>query len=58
MKHKNIPVWSIILPFFFLFLSCRDEMAGNGNILKVEEGIPGTLTLSVTSGDPTLHVVT
>ena len=33
-------------------------MAGKGGVLEVEEGIPGTLTLSVTSGNPALHVVT
>ena len=58
MKYKDIPVWSIILSFFFIFASCRDEMAGKGGVLEVEEGIPGTLTLSVTSGNPALHVVT
>lgn len=58
MKHRNISVWSITLSFFFLLVSCRDEMAGKGGILEVEEGVPGTLTLSVTSGDPALHVVT
>ena len=58
MKYKDIPVWSIILSFFFSFASCRDEMAGKGGVLEVEEGIPGTLTLSVTSGNPALHVVT
>ena len=52
MKYKDIPVWSIILSFFFIFASCRDEMAGKGGVLEVEEGIPGTLTLSVTSGNP------
>ena len=58
MKYKDIPVWSIILSFFFIFASCRDEMAGKSGVLEVEEGIPGTLTLSVTSGNPALHVVT
>lgn len=59
MKHKNISVWSILLPLLFLLISCRDEMSGNGGVsLEVEEGIPGILTLSVSSGNPALHVVT
>lgn len=58
MKQMNITGWSILLPFFFLLISCHDEMVGNGGILKVEEGIPGMLTLSVGTGDPALHVVT
>lgn len=59
MKHKNISVWSILLPLLFLLVSCRDEMPGKGGVsLEVEEGIPGILTLSVSSGNPALHVVT
>lgn len=59
MKHKNIPIWCMVLPLFFFLLSCHDEMSDNGGgPLKVEEGIPGLLTFPVGSGNPALHVVT
>lgn len=57
MKYCNTYIFSIILPLFFL-LSCNDEKMGYGGKLVVEEGIPGTLSLTVGTDQPALHVVT
>ncbi|MCD7850132.1 MAG: fimbrial protein [Parabacteroides sp.] len=59
MKYCNSYILSVLLPLLLLTASCRDDMPeGGGAPLQVEEGIPGTLTLSVSTDDGASHVVT
>lgn len=61
MKYSNTYTITItiILSFFFFLFSCSDEKMGYGDgTLVVEEGIPGTFSLTVGTDQPALHVVT
>ncbi len=60
MKYSNIHIFSILLPCFFFFVSCHDDLFGHGagSTIEIEEGIPGIVTLSVGTDEPVSHVVT
>lgn len=58
MKLNRINSLWIIWGMLTMLAGCRDTEFADGPVLKVEEGIPGTLVLPVNTSSMTSHVVT